>query len=408
MKNRFILFRRGEVFYSEDTVTSKQQSLHTKIESEALTLLNAKNESFRQPSLNLQIARAYLSASDPQMVQRTWQNVMDEICTHGKEQTKTRYVRFMKSEAFDGLRRKKLLETTADDFLIVLKDGKVSVDHYLKRLHNLALSFGWLPVPVLAPAFWPKPNFKPKRGITLDEHQRILAVELNSERNLYYQLLWEIGASQTDAASLLAENIDWRDGTITYFRKKTGTRAQLSISSTLAAILNQLPTKGPLFPKIFGLKDKDRAAEFRRRCRILKIEGISLHSYRYAWAERARSIGYPERFAQEALGHNSKAVHRAYAKRASVKIPSLEEYEEKARKSLDAAADHLTAVDSVAGVLRQDGMRLRILNTRWTSAATVTQSCLGILWANGEPSVESVTKARDWGQLLHARMLAWA
>lgn len=30
--------------------------------------------------------------------------------------------------------------------------------------------------------------------------------------------------------------------------------------------------------------------------------------------------------AQEALGHNSKAVHRAYAKRAQVKIPSLEDY----------------------------------------------------------------------------------
>jgi hypothetical protein len=35
----------------------------------------------------------------------------------------------------------------------------------------------------------------------------------------------------------------------------------------------------------------------------------------------------PERFAQEALGHNSKAVHRAYAKRAQMKIPSLEQYE---------------------------------------------------------------------------------
>jgi hypothetical protein len=35
--------------------------------------------------------------------------------------------------------------------------------------------------------------------------------------------------------------------------------------------------------------------------------------------------GYPERFAQETLGHNSKAVHRAYAKRALMKIPSLEE-----------------------------------------------------------------------------------
>lgn len=28
-------------------------------------------------------------------------------------------------------------------------------------------------------------------------------------------------------------------------------------------------------------------------------------------AERAKTCGYPERFAQEALGHNSKAVHRA-------------------------------------------------------------------------------------------------
>ena len=48
---------------------------------------------------------------------------------------------------------------------------------------------------------------------------------------------------------------------------------------------------------------------------------------RYAWAERARACGYPERFAQEALGHNSKAMHRAYAKHASVKIPSLDEFE---------------------------------------------------------------------------------
>jgi hypothetical protein len=38
----------------------------------------------------------------------------------------------------------------------------------------------------------------------------------------------------------------------------------------------------------------------------------------------------PERFAQEALGHNSKAVHRAYAKGALMKIPSLEEYEKQA------------------------------------------------------------------------------
>ncbi|MGA2242130.1 MAG: hypothetical protein ABSH11_08835 [Verrucomicrobiota bacterium] len=62
-------------------------------------------------------------------------------------------------------------------------------------------------------------------------------------------------------------------------------------------------------------------------CRQLGITGVTLHSYRYAWAERAKTVGYPERFAQEALGHNSKAVHRAYAKRALMKIPSLEDYE---------------------------------------------------------------------------------
>ena len=50
----------------------------------------------------------------------------------------------------------------------------------------------------------------------------------------------------------------------------------------------------------------------------------------YAWAERAKVCGYPERFAQLALGHNSKAVHRAYARKAKVRLPSLESYERQA------------------------------------------------------------------------------
>ena len=54
--------------------------------------------------------------------------------------------------------------------------------------------------------------------------------------------------------------------------------------------------------------------------------------------ERAKTCGMPERFAQEALGHNSKAVHRAYAKRALVKIPSLEDYEQRATMKVEPAA----------------------------------------------------------------------
>jgi integrase len=303
--------------------------LRTRSVSEARALLNAKNESVRQPILNLQIARAYLSASDPAFLQRTWQTVMDQIQTHGRDSTRTRYVRGMKSSAFDLIRHKKLLETTAVDFFAVLKNKQMSVGHYLRRLHNLALMLGWLPVPVLPPNLWPKPECKEKRGLTLEEHQRILAAEKNAEQNLYYQLLWEVGASQSDAASLTAENIDWPTKTLSYFRMKTGEHAQMAISRKLEAILNQLPTTGLLFPKIGRTEAKDRAAEFRRRCRVLGLEGVSLHSYRYAWAERAKTAGYPERFAQQALGHNSKAVHRAYAKRALVKIPSLEEYEQR-------------------------------------------------------------------------------
>jgi hypothetical protein len=37
----------------------------------------------------------------------------------------------------------------------------------------------------------------------------------------------------------------------------------------------------------------------------------------------------PERFAQQALGHSSKAFVRAYSKNAKVVVPSLEEYEAK-------------------------------------------------------------------------------
>jgi hypothetical protein len=46
----------------------------------------------------------------------------------------------------------------------------------------------------------------------------------------------------------------------------------------------------------------------------------------------------PERFPQEALGHNSKAVHRAYAKRALMEIPSLEDFERQAAVKIAPAA----------------------------------------------------------------------
>jgi integrase len=73
------------------------------------------------------------------------------------------------------------------------------------------------------------------------------------------------------------------------------------IGSRLEGILKHLPTEGLLFPNWVLAKDKDRSGEFRRRCGILSIRGITLHPYRYAWAQRAKASGYPERWAQSAL-----------------------------------------------------------------------------------------------------------
>src|SRR6266566_2484623 len=66
-----------------------------------------------------------------------------------------------------------------------------------------------------------------------------------------------------------------------------------------AQVLRSLPSDGPLFPYLRTVRAGDRATESKQRCDGLKIKGVSLHSYRYAWAERAKKAGYPERFAQE-------------------------------------------------------------------------------------------------------------
>src|SRR5437879_12815356 len=105
----------------------------------------------------------------------------------------------------------------------------------------------------------------------------------------------------------------------------------------MAEILRTLPPNGPLFPYLRRVRANGRATEFRQRCLGLGIHGVSLHSYRYAWAERAKRAGYPERFAQEALGHNSKAIHRAYARKAKVELPPLGEYEKQRAKFAEAA-----------------------------------------------------------------------
>jgi integrase len=329
MTKRFRLYCRSKTgrYYIHDSVTGKQDSLHTSDRATATRLLHSRNEAEQQPAVNLQIARAYLAATDPHIGTRTWRYVMDEMVKLKRGETERRWLVAVKDKALDTVRDMPVLQTRSEHFLRVLEAGKVSTNVHLRRLHNFALDMNWLPWPVLAKRQWPKVVFKDKRAITWEEHQAIIAREQNAERKAFYQLAWHLGASQSDVAFLEAENIDWEHQVISYARKKTGSIALMRFDGEMAAVLRSLPASGALFPYLRTVRASDRATEFKQRCQRLGIEGISLHSYRYAWAERAKKAGYPERFAQEALGHNSKAVHRAYARKAQVELPALSEYE---------------------------------------------------------------------------------
>jgi hypothetical protein len=123
MKKRYCLIRRscrGGTFYSHDLQTGKRESLETKDQTEAETLINAWNEAQRQPFINLQIAKAYLCAMDEKLIRRTWAEVFDAIIGLRQGATQTRWKTAKNDKSFKPILDKPLIETTAADFLAVL------------------------------------------------------------------------------------------------------------------------------------------------------------------------------------------------------------------------------------------------------------------------------------------------
>ncbi len=334
MKTRYRLVRRGlrgNRFYCVDTQTGSRNSLGTQNEHEAKQIIEAKNQSERQPGLNLQIAKAYLKGTDPGVDVRTWQDAIEIMIESKQGSNQERWKRAKLDKAFNMIRHIPIIETHGELLLRVLQSGTVSTNVFLRQIHNFCVDMSWLPSPLVPKRQWPAVRYKIKRSITAEEHRRIVEQEKNPDLKSFYQLAWHLGASQSDLANLRAEDVDYQTRIICFVRMKTRWRGQqppqIRFGKEVEGILACLPKTGPLFPRLALMREKHRATEFKRRCARLAIEGITLHSYRYAWAERAKVAGYPERFAQLALGHNSKSVHRAYAKAAQVTLPPLEDYE---------------------------------------------------------------------------------
>lgn len=267
MKQRFRLIRRdGGVFYVHDNESGKRASLNTKDRATANSLLLARQEAHRQTFLNLQIARTYAAAADPQFAKRTWGYVIEEVIKTKEGNTRLRWEGAAKDHAVLPLLRLPLLETTAERFLKTLDVGTVSTNVYLRRLHNFALDMNWLLAPVIPKRQWPRVRHKDKRAISREEHRRIVEREPNPEWRAYYELAWHLGASQSDLAGLQAEDIDWGARILSFERIKNRFRNQpsvhVSFGVTLEQILRSRPNAGPLFPKISLLHEKHRAKQF--------------------------------------------------------------------------------------------------------------------------------------------------
>jgi hypothetical protein len=79
-------------------------SLKTREKAEAVQKVNAMNETERQPSISLGLAKVYLTATDPKLATRTWQDVMENIITKKTDETLKRWQTAIKDKNFDCIR----------------------------------------------------------------------------------------------------------------------------------------------------------------------------------------------------------------------------------------------------------------------------------------------------------------
>src|SRR6266404_5433027 len=266
---------RGSTFYCVDTQSGKRSSLKTKDRDQAEQIVLAKNQALRQPTLNLQIAKAYLAGADSGVATRTWQAALNALVETKQGPTRDRWLTAAKDKALNLIQDRVIIETQAEHLLQAIKAGTVSTNVHLRKLHNFCLAMNWLPWPLIPKRLWPEIQFCPKRAITLEEHRQIVEREQNLERRDFYELCWHLGGSQTDIANLEAEQIDWKNRVIGYARKKTGSLAFVHFGTDIENVLHRRPGSGFLFPYLQGVRPGDRATEFKQRCQGLEIHGVT-------------------------------------------------------------------------------------------------------------------------------------
>ena len=339
--NLYLIERPSGIFYAENS-HKERVSLRTRNRGVAEDILRGHKASVEKPNFAYKVALAYLGETDPEAPSRTWLDVIEAyIKRSAAGPTRNRLETAKKDKALQKILKLNLLQDRprqAGLFFEALNAGGISTNVFLRRFHNFALDMGYLAVPIIPRRQWPKVRYATKKAVTEEQYRQIIGREQNPEKLAFYQLLWHLGGSQTDIAILTAEAIDWTNRTVNFPRKKNQQTCAQRFGDECAAVLEKLPKQGLLMPSIARLGEGDRASYFTLRCRTLGIQGVSLHSLRYSWAERAAAVGMPERYAMMALGHKSRAIHQAYSKNLVTTIDSLEVLTKKRQAELKASA----------------------------------------------------------------------
>jgi hypothetical protein len=82
------------MYYCVAKTTGRRTSLNTTSEDEARQIIEAKNNSVRQPILNLQIAKAYIAGSNGGINTRTWQQAIEALTNAKQGANKDRWLRW--------------------------------------------------------------------------------------------------------------------------------------------------------------------------------------------------------------------------------------------------------------------------------------------------------------------------
>ena len=90
MNQRLRLFKRGSVFYAEDSETRRQTSLGTRDRDEALRLIEMRRQSLGNPDFARMLLKTCAGSLDPLLPLRVWQDVMDQMSVRQQGRTRER------------------------------------------------------------------------------------------------------------------------------------------------------------------------------------------------------------------------------------------------------------------------------------------------------------------------------